>query len=153
MKIMRYLLGAVMTLMVAGCEPFVDDTNDFPILESLDNTLWYSYDKINDIYYDVTYGENGEGIMLGYSEQERVNEVVNRPFTYTFSPATEQINAVVRINFEDGQYYGGFLVPKGVYQISMVDVYFIQLYEVDAEGEVIYNLDGTMKSTMQMWKE
>ena len=91
--------------------------------------------------------------MLGYSEQERVNEVVNRPFTYTFSPATEQINAVVRINFEDGQYYGGFLVPKGVYQISMVDVYFIQLYEVDAEGEVIYNLDGTMKSTMQMWKE
>ena len=151
---MRYLLGAVMALAVVGCEPFEKSTKrDYPELTSLDNTTWWSFDQKNNIFYDINYGENGEGVMLGYSEQERVNEVVNRPFTYTFSPATEQINAVVRINFEDGQYYGGFLVPKGVYQISMVDVYFIQLYEVDAEGEVIYNLDGTMKSTMQMWKE
>jgi hypothetical protein len=115
--------------------------------------MWYSYDKIGDIYYDITYGENGEGVMLGYDEQERVTEVVNRPFTYTYTPATELANAIVRVDFADGQHYGGFLVPKGVYQISMKDVYFIQLYETDAEGEVIYNVDGTMKSTMQMWME
>jgi hypothetical protein len=153
MKIMRYLLGAVMALAIVGCEPFEDNTKSYPELESLANTMWYSYDKVGDIYYDVTYGENGEGVMLGYDEQERINEVVNRPFTYTFTPATELVNAIVRVNFADGQYYGGFLVPKGVYQISMKDVYFIQLYETDAAGEVIYNVDGTMKSTMQMWME
>ena len=91
--------------------------------------------------------------MLGYSEQERVNEVVNRPFSYTFTPATADINAIVRVNFEDGQYYGGLLIPKGYYQINLQDVYIIQLYEVYENGEVIYNVDGTMKSTLQMWME
>lgn len=153
MNIMKYLLGAVVALFVMGCEPYEENKKDYPELESLVNTLWYSYDKSANIYYDITYGENGEGVLLGYSEQERLNEVVNRPFTYAFTPATAQINAIVRIDFEDGQYYGGWLAPKGIYQINLQDVYLIQLYETDAEGEVIYNIDGTMKSTLQMWME
>jgi hypothetical protein len=153
MKIVKYLLGAVMALTFMGCEPFEDDTKSYPELESLANTLWYSYDQVDNIYYDITYGENGEGVMLGYSEQERVNEVVNRPFSYTFTPATDKLDAIVRIDFADGQHYGGFLIPKGHFQISQIDVYIIQLYETDAAGEVIYNTDGTMKSTLQMWKE
>ena len=153
MKIMKYLLGTVMALALVGCEPFEDETKTYPELENIVNTLWYSYDKTNNTYYDITYGEDNSGVMVGYSEQERVNEVVNRPFSYTFTPATDLVNAIVRIDFEDGLHYGGFVVPKGVYQISMKDVYFIQLYETDAEGEVIYNIDGTMKSTMQMWME
>jgi hypothetical protein len=153
MKIMRYLLGAVMALAIVGCEPFEDDTKSYPELESLANTLWYSYDQVDNIYYDITYGENGEGVMLGYSEQERVNEVVNRPFSYTFTPATTDIGAIVRVDFEDGQHYGGLLIPKGHIQINLQDVYIIQLYEVYENGEVIYNVDGTMKSTLQMWYE
>ena len=154
MKIMRYLLGAVMALAVVGCEPFEESTKrDYPELTSLDNTTWWSFDQKNNIFYDINYGENSEGVMLGYSEQERLNEVVNRPFTYTFTPATAKINAIVRVDFEDGLHYGGWLAPKGVYQINLQDVYFIQLYETDANGEVIYNVDGTMKSTLQMWKE
>jgi hypothetical protein len=154
MKIMKYLLGAVMALAVVGCEPFEkDETKSYPELENLTNTVWWSYDKVNDIYYDITYGENGEGVMLGYDEQERVNEVVNRPFSYTFTPATEEINAIVRVDFEDGQHYGGWAAPKGIYQINLQDVYLIQLYEVYENGEVIYNVDGTMKSTLQMWME
>lgn len=153
MKIMRYLFGAVMALTIMGCEPIEQEKKEYPKLESLVNTLWWSYDQSNDIYYDINYGENGEGVMLGYSEQERQNEVVNRPFTYTYTPATEDVNAIVMVNFEDGLHYGGWLAPKGVYQINLQDVYFIQLYETDANGEVIYNVDGTMKSTLQMWKE
>ena len=153
MNVMKYLLGAVAALFVMGCEPYEENKKDYPELESLVNTLWYSYDKSANIYYDITSGENGEGVLLGYSEQERLNEVVNRPFTYAFTPATAQINAIVRIDFEDGQYYGGWLAPKGIYQINLQDVYLIQLYETDANGEVIYNIDGTMKSTLQMWME
>ena len=154
MKIMKYLLGAVMALATVGCEPFEkDETKSYPELESLTNTVWWSYDKVNDIYYDITYGEDGEGVMVGYDEQERVTEVVNRPFSYTFTPATEEINAIVRVDFEDGQHYGGWAAPKGIYQINLQDVYLIQLYEVYENGEVIYNVDGTMKSTLQMWME
>ena len=44
MKIMRYLLGAVMALSIVGCEPIEDETKSFPELESLVGTLWFSYD-------------------------------------------------------------------------------------------------------------
>ena len=153
MKIMRYLLAAVLVLSIVGCKRNNEIVKDYPELESLTNTIWWSYDSANDIYYDITYQTDNTGVMLGYSEQDRLNEVVNRPFSYTFTPATANINAIVRIDFEDGQHYGGWLAPKGIYQINLQDVYFIQLYETDAEGEVIYNIDGTMKSTLQMWME
>ena len=153
MRLLNILMGAVAVLFFAACEPIELQNKEYPELTSLDNTLWYSYDSKNQIFYDIYYNENGNGVMLGYSEQERVNEVVNRPFSYTFTPATADINAIVRVNFEDGQYYGGLLIPKGYYQINLQDVYIIQLYEVYENGEVIYNVDGTMKSTLQMWYE
>lgn len=153
MKIMKYLLGAVIALAIVGCEPFEDKPKNYPVMESLDNTLWWSYNQADNIFYDITYGENNEGVMLGYSEQERVNEVVNRPFSYTFTPETERLDAIVMVDFEDGQHYGGILIPKGHFQINLIDVYLIQLYEVDAEGNIIYDADGNIKSTIQMWKE
>ena len=152
MKIMRYLLTAVITLTLVGCE-HPDNNKSYPELESLVGTLWWSYDQQKNIFYDISYGENGEGVMLGYSEQERVNEVVNRPFSYTFTPATEDVNAIVMVNFEDGQRYGGVLMPKGYIQVNYVDVYFIQLYEVYENGEVIKDAEGNYTSVMQMWRE
>lgn len=153
MKLLNYLIATVAVLAFAACEPIEHVHREFPVLESLDNTQWISYDAQKNIFYDIYYKENGEGVMLGYSEQERVNRVVNRPFSYTFTPATEHIDAIVRVNFADGQYYGGLLIPKGNFQINLQDVYIIQLYEVYENGEVIYNIDGTMKSTLQMWME
>lgn len=154
MKRVKYLFLAVMALAFCGCEPYEEGVKkEYPVLTSLADTLWYSYDSANKIFYDITYGEDSKGVMLGYSEQDRVNEVVNRPFTYTFTPATSEIDAIVRVNFEDGQLYGGFLAPKGVYQINLQDVYLIQLYEVYENGEVIYNVDGSFKSTLLMWME
>lgn len=146
-------MSAVLALTIVSCEPVEEETKVFPEITSLDNTLWYSYDTQNKIFYDIVYGEEGEGVMLGYSEQERINEVVNRPFDYTFTPATKDIDAIVRVDFEDGQHYGGLLIPKGNIQINLQDVYFIQLFETDAEGEVIYNIDGNIKSILEMWME
>ena len=153
MKIMRYLLGAVMALSIVGCEPIEDKTKSYPELESLVGTLWFSYDETNKIFYDITYGDDDRGEMKGYADQGRTELVVDRPFSYTFTPATESLDAIVKVDFEDGQHYGGILIHKGVFQINLIDVYLIQLYETDAEGEIIYNADGTMKSTILMWKE
>ena len=152
MRLLNFLMAAATLLLVVGCKDNEKKTI-FPELTSLDNTQWISYDSNENIFYDIFYYESGKGVMLGYSEQARENEVVNRPFDYAFTPATESIDAIVMVNFEDGQHYGGWLAPKGIYQINLQDVYLIQLYETDAEGEVIYNIDGTMKSTLQMWME
>ena len=153
MKIMRYLLAAALVLSIVGCKRNNEIVKDYPELESLTNTTWWSYDRANDIYYDITYQTDNTGVMLGYSEQDRLNEVVNRPFSYTFTPATANINAIVRIDFEDGQHYGGALMPKGYIQVNYIDVYFIQLYEVYENGEVIKDAEGNFTSVIQMWKE
>ena len=151
MKIMRYLLAAVVALTLIGCER--PNTNkDYPELESLVGTLWWSYDGLEQIFYDITYGEEGRGEMKGYSDQERTNLVVDRPFSYTITPATEKVNAVVMVNFDDGVRYGGAVLPKGYMQVNLVDVYFIQLYEVDELGNTI-KVDGEFKSIIQMWRE
>ena len=148
---MRYLLAAVVALTLIGCErPNTD--KDYPELESLVGTLWWSYDGLEQIFYDITYGEEGRGEMKGYSDQERTNLVVDRPFSYTFTPATEKVNAIVMVNFDDGVRYGGAVLPKGYMQVNLIDVYFIQLYEVDELGNTI-KIDGEFKSIIQMWRE
>ena len=150
---MRYLLGAVMALSIVGCEPIEDETKSYPELESLVGTLWFSYDETNKIFYDITYGDDDRGEMKGYADQERTELVVDRSFSYTFNPATDDINAIVRVDFEDGQHYGGALMPKGYIQVNYIDVYFIQLYEVYENGEVIKDAEGNFTSVIQMWKE
>ena len=151
MKIMRYLLAAVVAFTLIGCER-PNTEKDYPELESLVGTLWWSYDEVEQIFYDITYGEEGRGEMKGYSDQERTNLVVDRPFSYTFTPATEKVNAIVMVNFDDGVRYGGALLPKGYIQVNFIDVYFIQLYEVDEDGNTI-KVDGEFKSIIQMWRE
>lgn len=150
---MKYLLGAVMALSIVGCEPIEDETKSYPELESLVGTLWFSYDETNKIFYDITYGEDDRGEMKGYADQERTELIVDRPFSYTFTPATDEINAIVRVDFEDGQHYGGALMPKGYIQVNYIDVYFIQLYEVYENGEVIKDAEGNFTSVIQMWRE
>ena len=91
--------------------------------------------------------------MKGYKDQERTEELSNRAFSYTFTPATEQYDAIVELSFDDGQRYGGMLIPKGNLQISNKDVYMIQLYEINDKGAIIYDENGDIKSTILMWKE
>lgn len=153
MKLFNRLFAAMAMLLMVACETPYEDSNVYPTLDSLDQTMWWSYDQKEQIYYDIWYDGEGRGRMLGYDSDERVNQIVNRHFSYTFTPATDLLDGVVRLNFDDGIYYGGILIPKGQFYINNVAVYIIQLYEVDAEGEIIYDMEGNMKSTLQMWKE
>ena len=152
MKILHYLFGATIALTFMGCKP-ASNNNNYPELETLVGTLWWSYDSSEAIFYDISYGEDGRGEMMGYSDQERTDLVVERPFSYTFTPATKELNAIVMVNFDDGQRYGGALMPKGYIQVNLVDVYFIQLYEVDENGYPLKDENGNFKSVLQMWRE
>ena len=49
--------------------------------------------------------------------------------------------------------YGGILIPKGNVQVNHKEVYMIQLYEVDADHNILYDPNGNVKSTILMWKE
>ena len=152
MKLFRYLIGITAIAMLASCEFPEEEKKEYPELKSIVDTLWYSYDQKNAVYYDIEYGQT-TGTMKGYKDQERTDELSNRSFSYTFTPATELLDAVVRVSFDDGQYYGGILIPKGNFQISDKDVYFIQLYETNADGYIIYDEHGDIKSTILMWRE
>ncbi|MBQ8775127.1 MAG: hypothetical protein IJZ50_04660 [Alistipes sp.] len=153
MKLLNYVVAGLAMLCAVACGEPMEDNTVYPVLDTLDDTMWWSYDQRTNTYYDIWFDGEGRGRMLGYDTQERENETVNRPFSYTFTPATEQLDGIVRINFDDGVYFGGFLVPKGQFHINNIAVYFIQLYEVDAEGNVLYDMEGKIKDSLQMWKE
>lgn len=156
MRLLRLLMSAVLLLAVSACEKPTDEKMVFPELETLEDTMWYSYDAKRDIYYDIYYNADGEGRMLGYDTSERNEEevLVDRTFTYDYTRATENLDAIVNVTFADGQRYGGILIPKGNLQISSKDVYIIQLYELTADGEdIAYDENGNIKSTLMMWRE
>ncbi|MBO5901761.1 MAG: hypothetical protein J6Q36_05035 [Alistipes sp.] len=153
MKLFKYLIGIMAVATLVGCEiPEEESKTEYPELTNIVDTLWYSYDQKNFIYYDIEYNE-ATGTMKGYKDQERTEELSNRAFSYTFTPATEQYDAIVELSFDDGQRYGGMLIPKGNLQISNKDVYMIQLYEINDKGAIIYDENGDIKSTILMWKE
>ncbi len=148
MRITKFFALSLMIFFVTGCFP-EEEVKEYPELESLENTLWYSYNGDTATYYDVHFDTATDGVMVGYNSEERVEEVSREEFDYTFDPVID----VVTLSFIDGASYGGILVPKGEFQISEIDVYIIQLYEVDEKGEIIYTPDGQMKSTLLFWKE
>lgn len=153
MKLSHYLIALMAIVTLTACEkPEQISTEKYPPLESITNTLWYSVDTKNQIYYDITYNET-TGTMVGYNNSLREEQVSERSFSYTFTPATELYEAVVTLTFDDGQRYGGMVVPKGNFQVNDVDVYWIQLYEVDDKGYIIYDETGNIKSSILMWKE
>ena len=153
MKLLKYLICFVASTMLLSCEkPEESPSKTYPALESISNTLWYSVDTKNQIYYDITYGET-TGEMVGYSNSLREDEISRCNFAYTFTPATDEVDALVNLTFEDGVRYGGILIPKGNFQVNNEDVYWIQLYEVDDKGNIIYDDNGKIKSSILMWRE
>ena len=153
MRILKYLTSAVFAITLLACEgPEQPPKKQYPILEDIVGTLWYSVDTKNQIYYDINYAET-TGTMVGYNGSQREEIVSNRNFTYSFVPANNDTDAIVSIAFEDGQLYSGILIPKGHFQINSDEVYWIQLYEVNDKGFVIYDDNGKIKSSILMWKE
>ena len=153
MKLFNYLMALMLVATISSCEHPEQISNEkYPPLESIENTMWFSVDTKNQIYYDITYAET-TGEMVGYSNSLRDEEISRRGFNYTFTPATEVADGIVSLSFGDGQLYGGMLVPKGQFQVNNEDVYWIQLYEVDDKGYIIYDEAGKIKSSILMWKE
>lgn len=156
---MRYfnsLMAILLAFSLVSCSVDEEEKKVYPALQSIEDTLWYSFDTKAFVYYDIAY-EQTTGSMVGYSDVDRKNEVSRANFSYTFTPATVvdgfSIDAIVHISFDDGRYYGGMLIPKGELQINNEDVFIIQLYETNDRWEVIYDMSGNMKSTIMMWKE
>lgn len=161
----KYLICTIMALGFVACEDFVDETKVLKRLDKLQNTLWYNYDTIDKVYYNIEYGDIEDsqnagwynGVMTGYSDAERTNaiEELTEEFIYTFIPAQldKNLEAVVRVKFDNGKLYGGEVIPKGALQISSKDVYIIQLYETDNEWNPIVTEENTFQSTIMMWKE
>ncbi len=153
MRLLRVLLAVMSVVIFTACEPTNDAPKNYPTLESIDGTLWYSYDAQNNIFYDIYY-ELGSGHMDGFDSSERTNKISEREFEYSFTPATANLDAIVELTFDDGQRYGGILIPKGNIQINNYDVYIIQLYELTDDGmEIAKDENGNIKSTLQMWRE
>ncbi len=153
MKLLKYLISIAAIVALNSCNiPEEEERPEYPTLDTIANTLWYSVDTKNQIYYDIHYAET-TGEMVGFSNSLREEEVSRRAFTYTFTPETTEIDALVNVVFEDGQRYGGILVPKGNFQVNNEDVYWIQLYEIDDNGYIIYDEAGKIKSSILMWKE
>jgi hypothetical protein len=153
MKLLKYFIGLILLTTLSSCEiPEQESTKTYPPLESIANTLWYSVNTKSQIYYDIRYAET-TGVMDSYTNSLRTELIESRDFTYTFTPATEKIDALVSVTFENGQLYSGILVPKGVYQVNDEDVYWIQLYEVDDKGYIIYDENNKIKSSILMWME
>lgn len=146
-RLLQTLACVLLAVAFVGCHP-EEEAKSYPELETLNATLWYSYDQTTATYYDVTFGAtNGE--MVGYSDSERTAEVSREGFEYTFDAVMD----VVTVNFDEGARYAGILVPKGQFQVSKIDVYLIQLYGVDENGEIVYTPEGQVKDSMLFWKE
>lgn len=153
MKLFKYLIGIMAVATLTSCDILGDDKpKEYVTLDSITNTLWYSANVEKQIYYDIYYYES-TGVMIAYKSSLRDEELERRTFTYTFTPPTIESDAIVELKFDDGESYGGILIPKGHFQINDDDVFLIQLYGVDDKGEVIYDENQKIKSTILMWKE
>ena len=155
MRLLSYLFGTLILLGFTACESFEPPVREtYPEITTLENTVWHQHSNIPtfcDISFEV--GERGE--MIKYTDDTQTEVVSTRPFSYTFTPANGEVDTIVTVNFDDGLNYGGMLIHKGQANILINDayVYWIQLYEVDSEGAIIYDENGKIKSSILMWKE
>jgi hypothetical protein len=150
MRLLKYLFCATALLGLVACNNPMEEIPDYPAITSLENTAWYSYDELTYIYYDVEFFAE-EGTMVGYDSPSRENIVSNQKFTYTFALTNSM--PYITLTFENGRTYAGLLYHKGIINVDFKPVYFIQLIEVDDNGETILDENGKIASVIKMWKE
>lgn len=156
MRSLKYLLSLFLLLSLTACEKFkAPAKQEYPEISSLENSVWHYYDTKNPMFCDIEYGAEERGKMVTYNNEEHTEVLSMREFSYTFIPATEKVNGIVEVSFDDGLEYGGMLIHKGFAEplINGSYVYWIQLYEIDSKGNIIYDENGKVKSSILMWKE
>lgn len=164
MNILKYLFGAVALVAMVGCAP-EEEVNDYPNITDLTNSVWESRteDKSGNIYYHVmNFAAEGKGSLTNYDTDNLQLPLSTHTFTYTF-PLNERWGITLRFDEETsesisqddlaGKRYDGYLIQKGNIKVDFKDVYVIQLFEVDNDGNQILNDKGEPVSTMTFWKE
>lgn len=150
MRLLKYLFCATTLLGFVACNKPEEEIPDYPTITSLENTEWYSYDELTNIYYDIEFLSE-DGTMVGYDTPARENVVSNQRFTYTFAQTISM--PYITLTFENSRTYAGLLYHKGIINVDFKPVYFIQLFEVDDNGETILDENGKIASVIKMWKE
>ena len=150
MRLLKYLFCATTLLGFVACNKPEEEIPDYPTITSLENTEWYSYDELTNIYYDIEFLAE-DGTMVGYDTPARENVVSSQRFTYTFAQTISM--PYITLTFENGRTYAGLLYHKGIINVDFKPVYFIQLFEVDDNGETILDENGKIASVIKMWKE
>lgn len=164
MRLVKYLVGLMMMAGITACNSTFEESVHYEDLDNIYNTLWHRNVVTDKAYfYDITfndtvapnYKEWYEGTMVCYDSEKRENRIEElcQSFIYNFTPGQNGNRAVVKTKFDNGTYYDGFLIPKGHIKINEVDVFIIQLYSVDANGNPLYNDKGEYQSSIMMWKE
>lgn len=160
MTILKYLLCAVALIGVVGCAP-EQETADFPEITDLANTVWESRteDASGNIYFNtLSFDADGVGSFASYDTDNLNLPLESITFTYSY-PLNERWGLTLSFattTTEDrlsGRRYDGYVVQKGSVKIDFKDVYVIQLFEVDAKGEMILDDKGQPVSTMAFWRE
>lgn len=150
MRLLKYLFCATTLLGFVACNKPEEEIPDYPAITSLENTEWYSYDELTNIYYDIEFLAE-DGTMVGYDTPARENVVSSQRFSYTFAQTISM--PYITLTFENGRTYAGLLYHKGIINVDFKPVYFIQLFEVDDNGETILDENGKIASVIKMWKE
>ncbi len=160
MNILKYLLGAVALIAAVGCVA-EDEAKEYPTITNLSNTLWEnrSEDKSGNFYLNtLSFDSEERGVFTSYDTDNLQQPLESCLFTYSY-PLNERWG--LTITFDDsttpnsmaGRRYDGYIVQKGNIQVDFKDVYVIQLFEVDSEGNTILNDKNEPASSMTFWKE
>lgn len=152
-RFFKFLMGAMALITIAGCVP-EDEVEDYPIINDLSNTVWENTteDKSSGYFYRhfMEFRADDTGTLKGYKADDLNTPLSEVGFTYEY-PLNDRYGLSIR--FEDGGRYDGYLVQKGNLQVDYKDVYVIQLFEVDENGQTIFDENGNPASTMLFWKE
>ncbi len=152
MNVIKYLIASLAIVAAIGCAP-EDEEKDFPVITDLSGTVWENrtQDTSGKLYQNfIAFNEDNTGVITAYVANELDTPLNSVNFTYTY-PLNERYGLTVR--FEDGKRFDGYVVQKGNLQIDFKDVYVIQLFEVDDNGQTILDEWNQPVSTMLFWKE
>lgn len=148
MNVFTAVAGAVLLLANTACDPHSDVEKE-TIPDSIAYTDWYSQgidENKQTIYYTLSI-ENQMATLTAKDAAEGGQILSQKPLEVSYTKPN------VRLKFFDGGRFAGYIIDKQYTTIDGVNVYVMQLFEVDDKGEIILNDEGKPASTMIFWKE
>lgn len=142
------LVTGMAALSLTACDPHKDIQKE-TIPDSIAYTEWYSQGVGEDeatVYYTLKI-ETQMATLTAADAPENGHIISQQPLEVSYTKPN------VRLTFYDGGRFAGYIIDKQYTTINGINVYIMQLFEVDDKGEVIVGDDGKPASTMIFWKE